>query len=735
MISAIHLSYSNGAVRKGCFVTIENDRPMNYFKLWCFFVLVIVCRLPLQAQDWVSYQSQQKINDLVDTGTELLMATDAGLVVMNKATLEKTIFNKANTSLSNNHIQSITQAPNGSYWIGTYDVVMGRFDGTNFSETTVPDIAEYNEHTKLYDFEIAPNGDFWLGTSDGVFHRQGEVWSHYGQEELGAIFFEAWDVEILPAGEVLIASHTIHKYTEGTWSNLSDTTELLGYLDAALFRSSAGDLYFAGDLDRIGRFTGEAWQMWDNGGLNGSEITGFTEDAAGAIYFNTKYDGVFKLEGDTWNQQVNPQTSAFANQTNYFYIDALNQRWLNSKIYLSVDRQGSIQSTIISSHTLASNSINNLHKGEDGNMYFLLADRSISLVNPAGDWSFLSPMPSLLPFENLNDLLVLADQTIWLATDSGLHFYNGSEWERYELGPCRSFAQDSQGTIYASANDRIYKISDGEITQYNTNNSSLSTHIISGMGVDAEDNLWIASFSWEGDNVIQTVSTEGTWTTYLGSEHPVLNNRPIGDFYFDHQGNVWIPADQVGAIKFDGQAFTNPVADHLTAVANPDVFSIAGDASGKLYFAHQYGVTTLLNDEWEDLLIEDVPNVTSSSNAKIQFDDAGTLWWASNRQGVFSYTPIPATTVLEGFEKSHDLRIYPNPAADYSMLRITLQEKAQASTSIYNQLGQLVAVMDLGQLAAGTSQQPIDLSRFPKGTYYVKLQINGDITTRMLIVQ
>lgn len=265
----------------------------------------------MQAQDWVSYQSQQKINDLVDTGDELLLATDAGLVVLNKSTLEKTILNKANTNLSNNHIQTITQAPNGDYWIGTYDVVMGRLDGNNFSDATVPDSDEYDQQTKLYDFEIAPNGDFWLGTSDGVFHRQGEVWSHYDQEEMGPSFFEAWDIEINAEGDVLIGSVDIHKYSSGTWSNLSDTTQFSNYLDAELFYSSTGDLYAAGDLQRIGRFDGEAWQLFDNGGLNGSEITGFTEDAAGSIYFNTKYDGVFKLEGDTWNQQENPQTSAF----------------------------------------------------------------------------------------------------------------------------------------------------------------------------------------------------------------------------------------------------------------------------------------------------------------------------------------------------------------------------------------------------------------------------------------
>jgi len=184
---------------------------MRLLKTNFFFALMIVSIGSTHAQEWVSYQSQQQINDLVDTGTELWLATDAGLVVMNKATLEKTIFNKANSTLSNNHIQTITKAPNGTAaWIGTYDVVLALFDGTGFQEVTVPDHPAYDpQRTKLYDLEIAPNGDFWLATSDGVFRRQGPTWLHYDEAVLGASFFEAWDIEISTAGAVFMASFDV----------------------------------------------------------------------------------------------------------------------------------------------------------------------------------------------------------------------------------------------------------------------------------------------------------------------------------------------------------------------------------------------------------------------------------------------------------------------------------------------------------------------------------------------
>lgn len=704
---------------------------MRFSKFVLFFVLTILLQGSIHAQDWVSYQSQQQVNDLVDTGDELLLATDAGLVVMNKSTLEKTIFNKANSNLSNNHIPTITRATNGDIWIGTYDVILQRFDGTDFQDITVPEGVDYNPLvTDLYDLKIAPNGDFWLGTTSGVFRKQGQVWSLYDEAELGPTFFEAWDIEINEEGEVFVASFDVHKFADGIWSNLTETTEINGYLGADLFFSTSGDLYLAGDLDKIGRFDGVQWVGYEHG-LNGSHITRLTEDMDGNIYFNAQYDGVYQLTNGNWIQQIDAQTEAFANNISYFYIDAQNNRWLNSNIYLSVNTNGNIQSTSISQHTIAYDNINNLHKGENGLMYFITtSDDNLSVLGPDGNWNLLSMPTSSMPFENFEDILVLADDDIWLASNNGLHHYDGTEWTFDQREACKSFAIDTQGKIYVRASSRIYIIDNGVISEYNTSNSPLTGLYIAGHGVDTNDNLWIAESEI---NVIQKVSSAGVWTTYTGDDHPAIDD-PKGDFHFDVNGNVWVPANLVGAIKFDGTTFSNPFIGNLDLFDNYNAFSIESDATGKVYFAHQYGVTTLWNDEWEDLLIEDVPNTNSSHESKITFDDDGTLWWASSRYGVFSYAPESTTSILSNFEENIAFSVYPNPAQQYTTLDFTTEAKADVNVLIYNYLGQLQSSLDLGQLPAGTFQQTIDLAHFPKGFYSIQVQINDQSSTKTMMV-
>jgi ligand-binding sensor domain-containing protein len=371
-------------------------------------------------------------------------------------------------------------------------------------------------------------------------------------------------------------------------------------------------------------------------------------------------------------------------------------------------------------------------------MYFITAsDKNISVVDAAGHWSFLPLPTAALPFESFTDILVQTDEDIWLASGSGLYHYAGSAWAFLDLGPCRSLAVDTQGKIYARASASIYIIDNGTVSAYHAGNSPLSTAIITGHGVDANDNLWIAeSDLWEpdGQTFIHKVAPDGVWTTYSVATYPVIS-KVNGDFHFDRNGHVWIPGYLYGAVKFDGTTFSNPFTGNLDLFANYNASSIASDADGKVYFSHQYGVTTLFNGEWEDLLIADVPNRSSSIESKIKFDDAGNLWWASRGYGVFAYPTGITSTTLSGFEPSTHFAIYPNPAPRQVTLSFTLPATAKVKALLYNSLGQLITQLDWGQLPAGNFQETIPVADLPKGLYFLQLHVAGQAATQLLVVQ
>ena len=710
---------------------------MNLLKLKYLFVLSFLFHLNSFGQNWISYESEEQINDLVDDGNELFMATNAGLVVMNKSTLEKSIFNTNNSNLTSNHIQTITQAPNGDIWIGTYDVSIARFDGTDFVDFMAPTNPEVLYWTNLFDLEIAPNGDFWLGTSVGAIQKQGTNWILYDADELGPNFFRIWDIEIDAAGDVYAGGSELYKLSAGVWSNLFAGTTLQGYLDAELYFANDGLLYFAGDLSRLARYDGVNW-IEDTLGItiNNFGAGMFTEDLAGDVYFNTKYSGIYKLGTTGWSIQSAAQMMAYGDRTDFYYIDGQGNRWLNKNIHLSVAKSGVIENTLISNATLEDVRTTNLHHGDNGSMYFITSSQeNFSVLDQNGDWSFL-PIPTIsgLNFETFRDILALADNDIWLSSSYGLYHFDGNTWAWYALGACSNFTRDSQGKIYVLAPDKIHMIENNVFTEYNATNSGITDLALLGHGLDADDNLWIAAGGFTNDNLIQKRSSAGTWTTYLETDYPILK-RPMGDFVFDNDGSMWVTDDFYGAIKFDGTTFTNPVADNSSLTTNANVTSVNIDIEGGLYFSHQYGVIKFKEGVWESLDIENVPNQNSSSRSKIEIDNGGNLWWASNWHGVFSYKLDIASGISSNVKWEKAVAVYPNPAASVVTLEMDLTAPSNVSVSLFNNQGQSFGSYAYGETAEGNFKKTLDVSNLSKGVYHILLLINEQAVAKTLLVK
>ncbi|MDG1297071.1 MAG: T9SS type A sorting domain-containing protein [Saprospiraceae bacterium] len=710
---------------------------MNMLKYILLTGLMFSLYASSNAQEWTSYQSTEQVNDLVDNGEELILASNVGVVVMNKTTLEKTIINSFNSNLYYDHIQAITMAPDGNTFIGIYDVTVARFDGSDFVDIEVP-VGISNPNTaKLYDIEVSDDGDLWVATSEGIFRKQGANWIKYAEEELGDTFFNVWDIEINNLGEVYAgAQNGVHKFENGSWSNITSGTSLQPYQGAELFFSENGDLFVAGDLDSIARYDGAYWNFYAMPISTLQEVR-FTEDTEGFVYVNNTINSVLRLEGDTWNPYTNEQTALFDGQISYYYVDSQNVHWLNHNIYLSSNDNGDIQSTSISSTSIEYNRISDIEKGPNGNMYFVMktSTSSAAVYSQDGGWDYFS-LPDDWVASLYPNILYLAADDVWISSSNGLYHYDGLEWSiNEELGALGPIISDSQGKLYVKSFNQIFIVEDGLISEYNESNSELnSLDVVSAIGVDAADNLWIGSKLWNGGGVIQKVSTDGEWTTYSSEDHPLID-KPEGDFYFDSAGNTWVPSSQAGVIKFDGQSFTNPIIENQNNLESYKAYSIDSDAEGRMYFSHQFGVTTLLDGVWGELLVDGLPTNNSTYRSSIKFDDDGTLWWGSEVYGLFSYTSEPITSTGSIDEPFSNFSIFPNPTENEAFINFVVQQKSNVSICVFNNLGQVVSNLDLGSFNKGTYQQSIDFSAYPKGIYSLQLKVSDQSSTKKIVIR
>ncbi|MFT4668167.1 MAG: hypothetical protein ACI8YQ_001139 [Polaribacter sp.] len=87
---------------------------------------------------------------------------------------------------------------------------------------------------------------------------------------------------------------------------------------------------------------------------------------------------------------------------------------------------------------------------------------------------------------------------------------------------------------------------------------------------------------------------------------------------------------------------------------------------------------------------------------------------------VYRFTTAPFVNTKEP-GLSQLVKIYPSLATDFTLVNINQQNFTTAKIQIINQLGQTVL-----QQAAHSGAQRLDLSNFTSGTYFVRVQIDGE---------
>lgn len=98
--------------------------------------------------------------------------------------------------------------------------------------------------------------------------------------------------------------------------------------------------------------------------------------------------------------------------------------------------------------------------------------------------------------------------------------------------------------------------------------------------------------------------------------------------------------------------------------------------------------------------------------------------------------PLPAFVGIDALQFNNELKVYPNPATDQSLLSISLDQDAQVQYELVTVTGQTVMNADLGTLTAGNQTVELNLSGLSQGTYLINVVVNGQQNfVRALVVE
>ena len=92
-----------------------------------------------QNPKWINYPNTKKIMTVKEEGNNIWIGTKGGLLNLNKTTGNITLYNRSNSGLPYNWVNSIAIDGSGNKWMGSYEGVHGtyggltKFDGTKWT--------------------------------------------------------------------------------------------------------------------------------------------------------------------------------------------------------------------------------------------------------------------------------------------------------------------------------------------------------------------------------------------------------------------------------------------------------------------------------------------------------------------------------------------------------------------------------------------------------------------------
>ncbi|MFT4663995.1 MAG: hypothetical protein ACI8YQ_002162 [Polaribacter sp.] len=703
---------------------------LTSFLLYTFFHLNAQLNNP---DNWRYYVATEKTNCHLETNDKLWLGTNAGLIIIDKNTMERSIQNITNSKLPANPIESIQIDLDGNTWIGTYDYVMARQEGDDWIELPIP--VEQNAAVDiwgplLYDFEIASDGSFWLATNNGLWHYANETWEVYNQSHPNINSSAFWMVEEVN-GEILFAGTNLYSITGTSVVNLSANTPSCSFYLFGNILSQDGKAYISDNYNFIATFENNELTIQNLSNDNSPDPSSFhiSTDSDEQLHVLFTNGEKYLLEGSEWTEQENLFFDQFGEShlLDHYFHSQSNEEWLAHNNKLHKDTGNNIQTTALSHIPFLSNMDKNFAAGPDSSMYtlekkydlhFNQYDVSLNRFHPTEGWTNI-PIPNQVDGEDIyvnpEDFNVTASGDILLPCFYHLLKYDGTNWSivtDYPMSSAQLVSRPNSNGQYAVGNN-------GSVAMFNGSDWSVVTPpVIPGgpfcssgiksIATAPNGDLWLAR-----DGVIFRCDSNEEWTFYQEDATSISNENIAPTIDFEEDGSVWVAADAYGILRFDGSNWAHFGEDQGT----PDCAALTISPNGDIW-AGIYGDLKKFNGiDWDSWDEDNSGMLGPQTIIQLTHSNDGALWINKRTEGVQAYSNNAfASAVFE--ESINTLEIYPNPATDYIFLESGIYESVDYQ--ILNSIGQVIM--------AGISQDGmVNVTSLSAGVYFMRVEMGNDM--------
>lgn len=363
-----------------------------------------------------------------------------------------------------------------------------------------------------------------------------------------------------------------------------------------------------GGLVRISKTTDEqSFYNKANTNLPTNYIKALSIDRNNCLWLIPQSGGLFKYDGENW-QQINKANTRFP-----------------------------------------TNSFNDLAFDSDNNMWLATSDYGIIKFDGVA-WKIFKQS---LKTNHVKLIEVDKNDNVWAALDqSGITKFDGEAWTSFTTGNSEipsdivsSITVDSQNRLWIGAN-ALVKLEDDNWTIYNPSNSDFRGKVTS-ISADQQNNIWIGTFGGMG-----VYKFDGNnWVNYSAFDSPLPGNS-ISFIYADDNGEIYIVARSTDGknklLKYNNISWATVKTSNSAMIQN-DVSSIVIDRKNQKWIGSRglikfsdftYSFYSPLNrsTEVEDLI--HTLKLDSNDNLWIGIWGDGSVVKMENER-FFSFKPAP----------------------------------------------------------------------------------------------
>jgi ligand-binding sensor domain-containing protein/signal transduction histidine kinase len=450
-------------------------------------------------------------------------------------------------------------------------------------------------------------------------------------------------------------TRTLTQYVHRIWQTQQGLPQGTIY---SILQTHDGYLWLGSQTGLI-RFDGVRFETLDN--LVPSTppnmwIRSALEDTHHAVWIATAENGIFRLEGDSFNHYSKAEGLPSDNVT-CLALAKNGDVWGCTDLGLARVHDGKVR-MYSTTDGLANNAVRAVCEARDGTIW--AAGDNASLSSWDGS-KFSTHRVAKLPADASTRALECSDDGLWLGGSAGLvRISKAGEqvWTSKDgLADTRvlCLAESREGGLWIGTRNGYSRLRNGEIESYRPQDG-LSQSTVYSIFEDAEGSLWVGT----KNGLNQFFS--GRALPYTVNEG--LPSNETGPLLQDRNGNIWIGTLGAGLARFDGKKFQ--VTSSKQGLASNTILALAEDRDGALWVGTTSGINRLRNGK-VDSTYSTAQGLPSAIIRALFVDDAGMLWAgtakgvATLQHGVFKTlrgVPGPLLGTIAAVNEDKDRNIY-----------------------------------------------------------------------------